>query len=490
VSESEGREQQKPSRAVPKKSDLPDILAGENIDALTDRLFDALIGDDPAPSPETASAEAPAAPESSPAPPIATVREATSVPTASTAEARPLVHPGIELDGDHGEDIEDRLQSLFGDEPSPAPVTPRADPVAEIVQAQEPDPPVVAAPPAPFEPPKIDEPAPAAEAELDVFRAEAPAAPMEEVEAVSPAPTGQIATIAQQPAIPWSQTTAKSRGESLGRSGFKTKWLAAALLVGGLAALAWFVLSPGSGPIENTTVTRVASTSRRTSPPATTPVEKLAALIEPDPEVPTETIGGAAEAPAKPVEPAAEKPTRVKPPPQAAKTRPPITAKAPEKASTKPVEAAAEKPTRVKPPPPKTATDLVFESPRRVAKPAPPSEPPLTIASNDAVTKEPPSARVIEPAASPPAPVVRPTQPELISRPAPSHRKRDGTGVIVLKVLVSQTGRVSRVVIQEGIPGSPLEASAIDAALRSTYRPATEDGQPASAWTVERLEFE
>ena len=30
----------------------------------------------------------------------------------------------------------------------------------------------------------------------------------------------------------------------------------------------------------------------------------------------------------------------------------------------------------------------------------------------------------------------------------------------------------------------------IDAALRSTYRPATEDGQPASAWTVERLEFE
>ena len=181
------------------------------------------------------------------------------------------------------------------------------------MDAQELDPSVVAAPPAPFEPPTIDEPAPAAEAELDVFRAEAPAPPMEEVEAVSPAPaTGQIATIAQQPAIPWSQTTAKARRDSLGGSGFKAKWLAAALLVGGLAALAWFVLSPGSGPIEDTTV---ASTSRRTSPPATTPVEKLAALIEPDPEMPTETIGGAAEAPAKPEEPAAEKPTRVKPPP-------------------------------------------------------------------------------------------------------------------------------------------------------------------------------
>ena len=86
--------------------------------------------------------------------------------------------------------------------------------------------------------------------------------------------------------------------------------------------------------------------------------------------------------------------------------------------------------------------------------------------------------------------MAKPTQPELISRPAPTYRKRDAPGVIVLKVLVSETGRVSRVVIQEGIPGSPLEASAIDVPLRSSYRPATEGGQPASAWTVERLEFE
>ncbi len=83
-----------------------------------------------------------------------------------------------------------------------------------------------------------------------------------------------------------------------------------------------------------------------------------------------------------------------------------------------------------------------------------------------------------------------PTQPKLISRPTPTYRKRDGPGAIVLKVLVSETGRVSRVVIKEGIPGSSLEASAIDAALRSTYRPATADGQLVSAWTVERLEFE
>ncbi len=114
----------------------------------------------------------------------------------------------------------------------------------------------------------------------------------------------------------------------------------------------------------------------------------------------------------------------------------------------------------------------------------------MTTASNDPVTKEPPPAKVNKPAASPPAPVARPTQPELISRQAPIYRKRDGPGVVVLKVLVSETGRVSRVVIEEGIPGSPLEGSAIDAALRSTYRPATEDGQPVSAWTIERLEFE
>jgi len=62
--------------------------------------------------------------------------------------------------------------------------------------------------------------------------------------------------------------------------------------------------------------------------------------------------------------------------------------------------------------------------------------------------------------------------------------------VIVLRVLVSKTGRVSRVLIEEGIPGSSLEASAIDAALRSTYRPATENGEPVSAWAVERFVFE
>jgi protein TonB len=91
-----------------------------------------------------------------------------------------------------------------------------------------------------------------------------------------------------------------------------------------------------------------------------------------------------------------------------------------------------------------------------------------------------------------PSPAVFP--PQLVSRQEPIYparaRKRGEGGIVDLRVLVNEHGRVVRVVIKTGIPGSELEARAIDAALRSTYRPATEDGRPVRAWVMERFVFE
>ena len=47
-----------------------------------------------------------------------------------------------------------------------------------------------------------------------------------------------------------------------------------------------------------------------------------------------------------------------------------------------------------------------------------------------------------------------------------------------------------RVVVDRGIPGSDLEAAAIDAVLRWDFRPAKEDGRPIRAWVTERFVFE
>ena len=83
--------------------------------------------------------------------------------------------------------------------------------------------------------------------------------------------------------------------------------------------------------------------------------------------------------------------------------------------------------------------------------------------------------------------------PELLERNEPVYTKRAGKrregGVVVLKVLVNEMGRIVQVVVEQGLPGSELEARAIDAALRSTYSPALQDGLPVRAWVLEKFVF-
>ena len=69
-------------------------------------------------------------------------------------------------------------------------------------------------------------------------------------------------------------------------------------------------------------------------------------------------------------------------------------------------------------------------------------------------------------------------------------RKRREGGVVVLKVLVNEMGRIVRVLVVQGLPGSEFEAPAINAALRSTYSPALQDGRPVRAWVLEKFVFE
>jgi len=119
--------------------------------------------------------------------------------------------------------------------------------------------------------------------------------------------------------------------------------------------------------------------------------------------------------------------------------------------------------------------------------PAEPTAPPAAPVLEKA---EPQPAVVVPPVAA--APVVAP--PEVLQRVEPSYSAKAVKGldnpVITLRVLVDQQGKIARVLVEEGIPGSELEGAAISAVLRWRFRPATEDGVPVKAWTNVRFVFQ
>ena len=124
-----------------------------------------------------------------------------------------------------------------------------------------------------------------------------------------------------------------------------------------------------------------------------------------------------------------------------------------------------------------------------IVEPAPRPEPPTTR----------PAPAVETPNTGPPAatgstgPESVDDPPQLLSRSEPAYperlRKRGDSGVVELRVLVNEQGRVIRVVVTQGIPGSELEALAVDAALRSTYSAGKDHGRPVRAWVTERFVF-
>jgi len=108
-----------------------------------------------------------------------------------------------------------------------------------------------------------------------------------------------------------------------------------------------------------------------------------------------------------------------------------------------------------------------------------------------------PQAEVAAPVSVAAAPVAQPTpQPvvpaatpvKLVNRTEPAYPskslKRARGGKIVLKLLINENGRVSRVLVDQGSPHKDLEAAAVGAVLSWRYEPATEGGLPVEAWTT------
>jgi TonB family protein len=78
---------------------------------------------------------------------------------------------------------------------------------------------------------------------------------------------------------------------------------------------------------------------------------------------------------------------------------------------------------------------------------------------------------------------------EILAKPAPSYTKearRNGVqGLVVLKVLLSSDGQISRIRLHRGLPAG-LTENAIRAACKIRFKPAINAGQPVSRWvTVE-----
>ncbi len=80
----------------------------------------------------------------------------------------------------------------------------------------------------------------------------------------------------------------------------------------------------------------------------------------------------------------------------------------------------------------------------------------------------------------------------ITGKPQPSYTKearRNGIqGFVVLKVLLSGSGRVTRVRVIKGLPAG-LTENAIRAACKMKFKPAMKDGSPVSQWVIAEYAF-
>jgi protein TonB len=80
----------------------------------------------------------------------------------------------------------------------------------------------------------------------------------------------------------------------------------------------------------------------------------------------------------------------------------------------------------------------------------------------------------------------------ITKKPQPDYTRearRDGIqGFVILKVLLSAGGKVSRIRVIKGLRAG-LTESAIRAACKIQFKPAMKDGQPASMWVIAEYAF-
>lgn len=129
----------------------------------------------------------------------------------------------------------------------------------------------------------------------------------------------------------------------------------------------------------------------------------------------------------------------------------------------------------------------VEPAPAVVKEPSPVAEPPVATGPSASSVPLP-----LPPPAEPSA--ATRTPPRLLQRADPVYpdlaRRRKHEGSVVVGVYVEKNGSVSRTLIKScSLPGVGFEEAARAAALRATFEPARENGEPVRAWTEIAFEF-
>jgi len=334
-------------------------------------------------------------------------------------------------------------------------------------------------------------------------------------EPVAPAVTAKAAAQPKprEVTIPWSETPKPTKS----RGGHRLPWkpLAAVALIGAVALGAWIFVSRNEPAVDElqiagglgaileqaaqVPVAKEPSPAREesidateaalvASKPETAPAEPEPVAVKPEP-APSRPKPAATTPRPEPVTP---RPAAVKPIAVTAKPKPTATAPVPTPVTPSPAATTASPPPAIPEPvataPRPASLEPQAATPREIPVPSPVAPKP------EPAAMQTPSTPSASGTTGPAEPVTGVRAPQLVSRLEPVYpakaRKRGEGGLVVLKVLVNDHGRVVRVVVEEGLPGSELEARAIDAALRSSYEPATENGRPVQAWVVERFVFE
>ncbi|MCZ6815879.1 MAG: TonB family protein [Planctomycetota bacterium] len=518
-----------PMEKVARASGPDTFLNTEQLDDALDRLNLIIDGEADKLVQETALGTAGVA-SASPQAPVVT--KASPPPSATPPPAAGL--PESMASDELGDDISAHIDTLFGGGPTSAAASDveEAAPAAGSLAGDQPVSSEAAAQSlvmddvprdaeAPPEPRVETKPAPASAASRPApSRVAQP-----QTEAIVPPRISKTAPATAKFAVP--------RADSAGRSKL---WFVAAsiavVILGGAFAL-FFMRGSSPDPmvaIPNTpaldgsgseTIASAGLAAREAAPSLPVPLPQQA-----DATVPKNSLVDTGESPpAGSAEPKLDQPprTQTSPKPQTA----PAKAAKPDPPKPAPVKVAAAQTTRRSEPQPRTpapkpAEAAVQAAAEPVTESATTTRAVNSVAGNAEKTTSPPtpSPERVEPVTETvrltprseptPQPAVTPPHlqptaplstadttfrpPVVVSRVEPVYsrkaQKKNEKGTIVINVLVSVTGNIASVVIDKGIPGSEIEAAAMNAVLRWKFEPATEGGKPVKAWTKAQFVFD
>jgi len=426
----------------------------------------------------------------------------------SRANAAPVAsEPSTPGDNDQGDDIAAHLDDLFGggaDEVTEATPEPEAPAAAAASQPQEMPTATVTPPTASAQTPE-PQTSVAAPAKVAQPRS-APQTPSTADATARERATSQTAAAVPTRSEPEAASFRPARAQT-NRGPNRGVLIAAGfgfVLFAGAAL--FFMFGGGGGDADGETnqaslsvpAAPTASVAAVSTPVTTPPVDASEEPAEPTVEESVEPIRLAQAITPKVESPKPEPKPEPKPVQPASKPEPEPKAVDPEPVRVARATPPPAIPEPVAKPAPKPAPKPVVAevTPKPAPKPEPLPAPPVV--AQNRMPREPQPAPVVAPRpkveatpVKPAAPVVN--APVLVDRVEATYRtkalRKGETVRIVLRVLISESGHISRVVVDQGAPGSELEAAAMNAVLRWRYEPGTEDGVPVKAWTEALFEF-